>query len=331
MSTWNTGLADALKRRGINVVEVGGWKTRGHGAMLDVRGVLWHHTVGAASGNLPSLNVLRGGRPGLEGPLCNLALARDGSVYVVAGGRAYHAGAADSPGKWPWAGGNSNSVLIGIEMESVGNGKDWTAEQKATIPRLAKALAEIYDLPSSRQLGHKEWAPSRKIDPAGIDMAWIRSSAASSTSSATTGGSGGGAGHPGMTKPLPVAISRPLLQQGQRSAAVKQLQSDLNQRGIGTRDKSGRWIGTVQDGDFGPATARAVAAFQLREGLDDDGVVGPKTWAKLLAISPTYHYVVKGESWNAVAKTYSLTLDGLRLLNGPLGTLAVGQLVKVKK
>lgn len=35
------------------------------------------------------------------------------------------------------------------------------------------------------------------------------------------------------------------------------------------------------DGDYGPATTRAVKAFQRGHGLGVDGVVGPLTWAKL--------------------------------------------------
>ena len=35
------------------------------------------------------------------------------------------------------------------------------------------------------------------------------------------------------------------------------------------------------DGDFGPNTKNAVIAFQASYGLTKDGVIGPKTWAKL--------------------------------------------------
>ena len=37
----------------------------------------------------------------------------------------------------------------------------------------------------------------------------------------------------------------------------------------------------VDDGDFGPRTERAVKRFQLRVGLNQDGVVGPRTWTEL--------------------------------------------------
>ena len=36
------------------------------------------------------------------------------------------------------------------------------------------------------------------------------------------------------------------------------------------------------DGDFGPATAEAVKAFQMSRGLDADGLVGPSTYTALL-------------------------------------------------
>jgi hypothetical protein len=38
----------------------------------------------------------------------------------------------------------------------------------------------------------------------------------------------------------------------------------------------------VEDGDYGPATKKAVVAFQDNHpGLDSNGIIGPKTWAEL--------------------------------------------------
>jgi peptidoglycan hydrolase-like protein with peptidoglycan-binding domain len=40
------------------------------------------------------------------------------------------------------------------------------------------------------------------------------------------------------------------------------------------------------DGKFGAQTAQSVKDFQMKNGLKQDGVVGPATWAKLQA-APT--------------------------------------------
>ena len=42
------------------------------------------------------------------------------------------------------------------------------------------------------------------------------------------------------------------------------------------------WYGA--DGDFGSATEKAVVKYQSANGLDADGICGPKTWAKLLGV-----------------------------------------------
>lgn len=42
-----------------------------------------------------------------------------------------------------------------------------------------------------------------------------------------------------------------------------------------------RKVGVVQDGVFGPKTRAAVVAFQIRNRLTPDGIVGRKTWQKL--------------------------------------------------
>lgn len=176
MATYMTWLADALRRGGLPVREIPGWKTRGHGAMNDqIAGVLAHHTAGPATGLYPSEGVVVNGRPGLAGPLANLGLDRAGTWIVVAAGQAWHAGT----GSLPWCPANQgNSRLIGVEAESVGTRDDWTPAQREAYPRGVAALLSWLRLPATRVAGHKEWAPGRKVDPAFIDMNAFRADVA---------------------------------------------------------------------------------------------------------------------------------------------------------
>lgn len=172
MLTW---LADVLRAHGLPVREVGGWKTRGHGEMGDVLGVLAHHTAGPATGLYPSESIVVNGRSDLPGPLANLGLARDGTWIVIAAGQAWHAGT----GSYSWCPANTgNTHLIGVEAESVGTRDDWTDAQHGSYPRGVAALLSHLGLPASRLIGHKEWAPTRKIDPAFWDMNAFRTSVA---------------------------------------------------------------------------------------------------------------------------------------------------------
>ena len=63
-----------------------------------------------------------------------------------------------------------------------------------------------------------------------------------------------------------------MLRQGDNNPCVKFLQTGINR-------VSGR--GLTVDGDFGPATHRAVVDLQRFLGLTVDGIVGPQTWRVL--------------------------------------------------
>jgi len=84
-----------------------------------------------------------------------------------------------------------------------------------------------------------------------------------------------------------------LLAPGASGTTVKKLQEAL---GIGA------------DGQFGPGTAKAVAAFQASHGLDADGIAGPLTLSKLPAfasvISPAQ--VAASETSAPAAETSAL-------------------------
>lgn len=68
-------------------------------------------------------------------------------------------------------------------------------------------------------------------------------------------------------------VSVPILRQGSRSGYVRTMQVLLN-----AYDDAG----LETDGIFGPATDRAVRAYQRSRGLEADGICGERTWAQLL-------------------------------------------------
>ena len=57
-----TWLSRVLLDAGLKVAEQPGWKTRGRGDVGIVKGIICHHTAGAKTGNMPSLNVVTHGR-----------------------------------------------------------------------------------------------------------------------------------------------------------------------------------------------------------------------------------------------------------------------------
>lgn len=262
MAVWLTDLADVVRAGGgLEVVEVPGWRTRGHGGLTSVDGIVAHHTAGPASGDYPSGPVLADGRPGLSGPLANLGLARSGRVHVVAAGLAYHAGQVQLTTY-------GNGRRIGIEAEATGRdgvSSDWPAVQMSAYWRLCAILAVAYHFPASEVLGHKEvcYPRGRKIDPHPVDMASFREQVdrlipvLQSTSRDTTA----------RTIPGPRS-QRPVLSRGNRGSAVRALQQRLDSTG---------WD-VDATGVFDEQTRRAVMGVQVAAGLVPDIVVGPRTW-----------------------------------------------------
>ena len=92
-------------------------------------------------------------------------------------------------------------------------------------------------------------------------------------------------------------ISDPVLQQGSSGTAVVNLQNLLNKFNAGL---------TV-DGDFGPTTRAAVVAFQAKNNLTADGIVGNKTWMvlrfipiRLVDLTPYYRPIENPHQPNAL-------------------------------
>jgi peptidoglycan hydrolase-like protein with peptidoglycan-binding domain len=254
-----TWLPTVLLKAGLKVAEQPGWQTRGRGDVGPIRGVLCHHTAGAKTGNMPSLGVVTHGRADLPGPLSQLCLGRDGTFFVVAAGRANHAGAGN------WQGiVNGNASFIGIEAENTGhttglNADAWPAVQLDAYRRGVAAILKKIKANPIMCCGHREYAlpQGRKPDPT-FDMHDFRLQVAAIMS--------------GMA-PLPSVIpardseNRPTLRRGSSGALVEFLQAR---------------IGLPATGRFDAVTEAAVRQFQRDNGLVPDGIVGPRTWATLM-------------------------------------------------
>lgn len=161
---YQTWIFDAAKATGYPVVEVDGWQTRGS-STFDPRGLVWHHTAGPSTGDAPTLNLVVNGRSDLPGPLSQFVLGRSGTIYVVAAGRANHAGEGG------WRGLSGNSSVFGIEAEHVGRtGVAWPDVQLDAYLKLSAELAKRGGFTADMVCGHKEWAPTRKVDPIDLDM-----------------------------------------------------------------------------------------------------------------------------------------------------------------
>jgi N-acetylmuramoyl-L-alanine amidase len=158
-------LADVLRAAGLDVVELDGWQTRarGSGGYDDGRPthVMVHHTASPPSSS---------GRPDAEycawgdddAPLSNLCLDRAGVWWVLA------AGATNTNGKGGPLDGvpadSMNTHAIGVEANG-GYGEAWPKIQTDSYVHGVAALMAHYRIDHCR--AHFEWAPDRKIDPAG--------------------------------------------------------------------------------------------------------------------------------------------------------------------
>lgn len=175
-------LADVLRAEGLTVIEHDGWRERGHGDFLDLRGVLCHHTAG---GGVNDWRIVQDGRADLPGPLAQLVLERDGTYRVIAAGVCWHAGR----GSWPgWPTNNANYHVIGIEAVNDGRGQPWPDVQLDAYRRGAGAILRKIGRGSSDCVGHKEYSSEGKIDPYPLDMNQFRVAVQAVIDRGSTGG-----------------------------------------------------------------------------------------------------------------------------------------------
>lgn len=156
-----------LTKAGLRVESVPGWRTRGRPGAFAPRGVLWHHTGGAADGLEYARWMALTGRPDLPAPLCQLSIGRDGTVYVLAAGRANHGGKARAAGPMPE--GDGNALYVGVECHNTGS-EGWRPSQRDAMVKVAAVLSEILGCGADHHRGHVETSTTGKWDPGALDL-----------------------------------------------------------------------------------------------------------------------------------------------------------------
>ncbi len=277
-----TDYARILRGAGLKVVEVEGWKSRTRpGGKKGRLTLVAHHTATSnrAAGNMPTLNILRTGYGGLPGPLSQLGLGRDGTWYVVAGGRCNHAGLTFLTRQ-------SNSYAIGVEAEHSGSGP-WPEKQYDSYVRGCAALMK--SISSLKYLeGHKEIAKprGRKTDP-NFSMAQFRLDVQKAIATGDF-----------KTTPKPAGI-----------AALGGLLTEDGILDANTIKAFQRVWGSDPDGYWGPNTAKAMQTWL---GVDADGIFGKKTFAALakrVGLSSITSWDVKTKASTPVTKAIEAQLN----------------------
>jgi len=115
-----------------------------------------------------------------------------------------------------------------------------------------------------------------------------------------------------------------ILTLGSRGPAVKLIQSLLIRIGYNP--------GPV-DGIFGQVTREAVREFQLDNGLEPDGVVGPATWSRFerFLIGYDTYTIRQGDTLYNISRKYYTSLNAVMTANPGIdpGNLRVGQVITV--
>lgn len=178
---WQRWIADELRAAGLTVVEVQGWENRGRPAstgQFDPQGPSTaHHTGVLSTPKAPAagLSMLINGRSDLPGPLCQVATAYDGTVYVIAAGRANHAGRIGKSGVFGMpVGTDGNARALGNEVITNGTQKMPKAQSEA-VDTVHAVFSRHFDKDAKWVHRHQDISGTGKWDLGGVTTAALRS------------------------------------------------------------------------------------------------------------------------------------------------------------
>lgn len=168
MTFWLSNMDTVLRKVGLTVIETPGWETRAYpkwgGYVTPPTHVMVHHTASQTSADNDVNYILNNPLS----PIGNIYLSRTGEVFLIAAGQAVTNGLGSSK---PWNGdvpdNEMNHYSIAIEAANNGKGEPWPKAQTDAYLLLCAALCKEYGIPVNHVRAHHEWAPTRKIDPAG--------------------------------------------------------------------------------------------------------------------------------------------------------------------
>ncbi|PYZ94005.1 hypothetical protein CR194_00225 [Salipaludibacillus keqinensis] len=152
-----------------------------------------------------------------------------------------------------------NTRNIGVCM--VGEGL-FTKRQRNALKNLVYALSIHYQLSSSKILGHREHPSQKTLCPA-MNLDQFRKEIDSLLFHS-------------LTQLTPSTAIPKTVRKGARGQDVMNLQNALALKGYSLHRFGA-------DGIFGAETERAVKKFQRDHHLKMDGIVGPKTWEKIIS------------------------------------------------
>lgn len=198
---------------------------------------------------------------------------------------------------------SANSSALGIEHEGFIDDPSWfTDTMYRSSAALTAYLCDRYGIPKDRAhiIGHSEAPGNDHTDP-GPNWDWTR------YMQLVSGNTGGG------TTPDGLSFTAYATQRsGSTGAQVKAVQRLLNEQGQAAG---------ASDGDFGPATTDAVAAYQAAHGLEQDGVVGARTWTALLSAgtTATLREGATGDGVKRLQRALTATLGSAVGIDGSFG------------